>query len=527
MKLASIFLLFSLLAATWAEEDDHDDHDHDHDEEHSSMIEWIAVYDIEEHDDHDDHDDHDGHDHRRYLSEDEDEHEDHLVYSLQLYKNDGESFSDAYMFIGCVKVDAADEDHLEEAEESFEHELEEIEEGTGNFTVVAPFAEIHCHDEVEIYKLSLNETEGFAFHALLEFEGHGAYAMFAQHMPTEFADPHAEDVCSGSANDATSAWFLRDMAGEYVTPTVEEMSGHHDDEDEDKPWGTVIAASIVSAVPSLIGIFALVPFLSTLVKSTEFAGNANSFASGVLLAAAAFLLLPEALHLVATGHDEEAAATGDWGTMVIVAVLMCFILHGLTKIFEAASTDKKAYSAAATSETKKGEEAENGPDGIQPIAFMITVGDFMHNVADGIFIAAAFSGCSDSFGWEITAITVAHEVPQEIADFLALVTAGNMKAWQALLINFAASSSAVIGAVIFLASDTTDHGTGMALAFGGGCYLYVGLCELTEVMFKTVDNAAKLLARLAFFSLGTIAIGLILLDHEHCSSGGGHDHHDH
>lgn len=42
----------------------------------------------------------------------------------------------------------------------------------------------------------------------------------------------------------------------------------------------------------------------------------------------------------------------------------------------------------------------------------ILVGDFMHNFVDGVFIASAFKSCGTSFGWSLTAATIAHELTQ-------------------------------------------------------------------------------------------------------------------
>jgi len=57
---------------------------------------------------------------------------------------------------------------------------------------------------------------------------------------------------------------------------------------------------------------------------------------------------------------------------------------------------------------------------------------------------------------------------------------------------------------------------GLLLAFGGGTYLYIAF---VECMPKLQDAKVSGLVRLVgvfMFILGAIAIGLVLLDHEHC-----------
>lgn len=48
----------------------------------------------------------------------------------------------------------------------------------------------------------------------------------------------------------------------------------------------------------------------------------------------------------------------------------------------------------------------------------------VHNFADGVTIGAAFLGCSLTMGWTVTASAVLHEIPHELADFMALLNGG-------------------------------------------------------------------------------------------------------
>ena len=48
----------------------------------------------------------------------------------------------------------------------------------------------------------------------------------------------------------------------------------------------------------------------------------------------------------------------------------------------------------------------------------------IHNFADGIAIGAAFLGCTTAMGWTVTASVLIHEIPAEIADFIALINGG-------------------------------------------------------------------------------------------------------
>ena len=77
-------------------------------------------------------------------------------------------------------------------------------------------------------------------------------------------------------------------------------------------------------------------------------------------------------------------------------------------------------------EARKG-KALTDVKNLHPGCWNIIIGDFVHNFADGVTIGAAFLGCNSTVGWTVAASTVIHEVPQELADFMALVNGGMSK----------------------------------------------------------------------------------------------------
>ncbi|NNM25725.1 MAG: ZIP family metal transporter, partial [Phycisphaerales bacterium] len=77
---------------------------------------------------------------------------------------------------------------------------------------------------------------------------------------------------------------------------------------------------------------------------------------------------------------------------------------------------------------------------------MILVGDTFHNFVDGILIAAAFM--ADIQLGIVTAIAIiAHEIPQEIGDFLILLHSGFSRA-RALAFNLLSSVATLVGGLL-------------------------------------------------------------------------------
>jgi zinc transporter ZupT len=146
----------------------------------------------------------------------------------------------------------------------------------------------------------------------------------------------------------------------------------------------------------------------------------------------------------------------------------------------------------------------------------ILIGDAFHNFADGLFIGAAFLSCSWATAFSITAITLFHEMAQELADFILLTRYVGLSVFQAASFNFVSGLSVCLGGITVLAAKPSDEAIGIILAFAGGVYTNIAACEsLPRVERSIKDRNDRVLT---FFSIivGTIPIGLILLDHKHC-----------
>jgi hypothetical protein len=76
----------------------------------------------------------------------------------------------------------------------------------------------------------------------------------------------------------------------------------------------------------------------------------------------------------------------------------------------------------------------------------VLVGDSIHNFCDGVIIAAAFLA-DVRLGWMTALAIVAHEIPQEVGDYIVLLNAGFTRA-RALLFNALSGLAAVVGGVL-------------------------------------------------------------------------------
>jgi len=146
----------------------------------------------------------------------------------------------------------------------------------------------------------------------------------------------------------------------------------------------------------------------------------------------------------------------------------------------------------------------------------ILLGDAFHNFADGVFIGASFKSCSIGTAMSIILVTLFHEIAQELADFILLTRYAGLSLIKAGVLNFLSGLSVCLGGIIFLAADPSDEATGVILAMAGGVYFNVAACETIPRLEGVIKGRMDRVWTLLSVIIGTVPIGLILLNHQHC-----------
>ena len=79
----------------------------------------------------------------------------------------------------------------------------------------------------------------------------------------------------------------------------------------------------------------------------------------------------------------------------------------------------------------------------------------------------------------------------------------------------------MIGAFVVLGGDISTWQRGLILAYGAGVYIHIAASEALPRVYEIAKSFKLKFYSLLSFIFGAVAIGLVLLDHEHCSPGGG------
>jgi len=294
-----------------------------------------------------------------------------------------------------------------------------------------------------------------------------------------------------------------------------------------RTWGLALAAVTMTSLASLIGISLILCFHGRLDEMLL--NDASAFAIGVLLSAVFVHILPETAE---HGNFEWQHGSSFLGG-VVTALVITFVGNSLGYGHIHAPNDlhmkDDAHEGPRMSEIVDVEDNKINKGGINySLVTNIIVGDGFHNMVDGMIIGFAFSLCSNNTtGWVTTTAVLAHELPQELVDFIVLIRAG-LPPWKALFLNFLSSITSFLGVIIVLSlSGSVDEATrGYMLAYGAGFLAYVALAELVPSI-ANIDSPRRKLLRLLFIIIGIFLIGMLGLFHEHCDAGHQDEHESH
>jgi zinc and cadmium transporter len=122
---------------------------------------------------------------------------------------------------------------------------------------------------------------------------------------------------------------------------------------------------------------------------------------------------------------------------------------------------------------------------------MNLIGDGLHNLIDGLIIAAAYF-VNLPLGIATTLAVVIHEIPQEIGDFGVLLYAGFSKR-KALFFNFLSALMAMVGAIIgILFSENSQVFASVIIPIAAGGFLYIAGSDLIPEIHKNQEKSFPL-----------------------------------
>jgi zinc and cadmium transporter len=250
--------------------------------------------------------------------------------------------------------------------------------------------------------------------------------------------------------------------------------------------GWILAASVAGGTLSA-GLAAF----SLLLRAT-WVPMLVSYAIGALLGAAFLEVIPQAFKI---GPPREAAAG------ILAGIFVFFVLEKLLLWRHCHTENCEVHDPHQHAH-------DHGRSGT-----LIVVGDTVHNFVDGVLIAAAFLQ-STELGVVAALAIIAHEIPQEVGDFLILLHSGYTRA-RALAVNLLSSLATIVGGLGGYYGLQYFHGwESVLLGLVAASMIYVAVADLIPGLHKRPqlrDTASQ--ALLIALGIGSIALVGVLLAH--------------
>jgi len=250
-----------------------------------------------------------------------------------------------------------------------------------------------------------------------------------------------------------------------------------------------LAGSVLSlAIAAVAAFHARPPWIPTLV----------SYAVGALLGVVFLDLLP---HIF-----EETKDPGRVAAFILFGILAFFVLEKVLLWRHHHHSDDEPGAEPGSQAHYHAHEHEQGHDHGRS-GWMIVIGDAFHNFTDGIIIAGAFVA-DVRLGIATAVAIIAHEIPQEIGDFIVLLHSGFSKG-RALAMNGLSGLATVAGALLaYFAISEVRQWIPEILAVAAAGMLYVAVADLIPGLHRRTAGR-ETLAQVAFIALGIATIWAI------------------
>ena len=252
----------------------------------------------------------------------------------------------------------------------------------------------------------------------------------------------------------------------------------------------IIAATVAGGVLSVI-VAAMLAFSAR----ASLVPVLISYAVGALLGAVFLEVLPQAF--------ERASSPEAMAITILIGILLFFVLEKLVLWRHCHVEQCEAHDPPLAP------HHDHGRSGM-----MIMVGDTFHNFVDGVLIATAFLADRD-LGIVTAIAIIAHEIPQEVGDFVILLHSGYSKS-RALALNMLSSAAMVVGGALgYVALQSVQHWIPPLLGLAAASMLYVSVADLIPGLHKRPELQATV-QQVVLITLGVATIWLVgELTHNH------------
>jgi zinc and cadmium transporter len=246
----------------------------------------------------------------------------------------------------------------------------------------------------------------------------------------------------------------------------------------------LVSILLATTVAGVVSISAAALFSYTLLSKVV--ERMVSLSVGIMLSMSLLHALPEAFESGAEPHTLFAILLG--------GLLTFFLLEKFAILRHSHHHEHDGHGHAHGHDKHEAGKA----------GWMILVGDGLHNFTDGIVIAAAYLA-DPSLGLIAALAIIAHEIPQEIGDFIVLLNAGFSRT-RAYVYNLLCSLMAVAGGIVgYLMLARGMEWIPYVLVFASSGFIYIAVSDLMPQMQRRA-TMRETVPQIVLIGLGVLLV---------------------
>jgi zinc transporter 9 len=231
----------------------------------------------------------------------------------------------------------------------------------------------------------------------------------------------------------------------------------------------LIALTLILA---LIG--GLSPIFSNIKGNRDTLRRVTGLASGILLASAVLVVIPEGFELATGGHNEHGHADEEGslenltiGLAVLAGFVLMLVLEG-------------SGIGHAVHEEHHDHESEHGHQHVhhRVAPLLLVLGLSLHSAADGLAIGSAAAGASEAVTAAVALAVLIHKVPAAFSlGVFSMHERGERNDSIRDVALFSIATPLMIVVSFYALEGLDDHLIALAMLFSGGTFLYVAVVD--------------------------------------------------
>ena len=269
--------------------------------------------------------------------------------------------------------------------------------------------------------------------------------------------------------------------------------------------GAPIELAALTLILALIG--GLFPIFSKVKENPETLRRITGIASGILLASALLVVVPEGFELAAgeheeggedeeAGHEEEGVGNLLIGGAVLAGFLMMLILEG-------------SGIGHAVHEEHHDHHDEHGHEHVhhRNSPWIIVLGLSLHSAADGLAIGSAAAGTSEAVTALVALAVLIHKVPAAFSlGVFSMHERENRNDSVRDIVMFSLATPVMILVSFYTLQGMDDHLIALVMLFAAGTFLYVATVDT----LPDIHNPETGRAALRNVLIGVVVMILVL-----------------